>query len=107
MREASIEETACRKALDELSVRSLKLNGSGNTGWPDRVFFIPGGKPLFIEFKQPGESAEPRQALIHKFLKYHGYQITVEDSVEGALKAVRTSLATAVAAGRAQRAHSP
>lgn len=29
--------------------------------WPDRIFFLPGGKTIFMEFKVPGEKLTPGQ----------------------------------------------
>jgi len=31
------------------------------SGWPDVLFLIPGGRPLFIEFKKPGGKVKPVQ----------------------------------------------
>lgn len=90
--ETIIENTACERILLELGVTSLKLNVSGNSGWPDRQFFLPGGSPLFIEFKQPGEPLSPRQRYIHKFLKNHGYKVLTCDNADAAVEAVRKAL---------------
>lgn len=45
--ESKIEQKVCRDAL-RMGVRNLKLNVTGQTGWPDRMFLIPGGRALFI-----------------------------------------------------------
>ena len=87
--ETAIERCACGRALRELGVRSLKLNITGNTGWPDRLFFIPGGRPLFIEFKRPGEEPGPKQRHIHAVLKHNGYEVQVHDSIDGAVDAIK------------------
>lgn len=86
--EAVIERCACERALRELGVRSLKLNVTGSTGWPDRLFFIPGGRPLFIEFKRPGEEPGPKQLHIHAWLRHIKYEVQVHDTVEGAFQAI-------------------
>jgi hypothetical protein len=46
--EADIENWVVEEALKRYGVPSLKLNTQGNTGWPDRAFWIPGGRPLLI-----------------------------------------------------------
>lgn len=33
----------------------FKLNLWGNNGWPDRLFVLPFGTHIYIEFKKPGE----------------------------------------------------
>ena len=102
MLEASIECRACARVLKELGVRSLKLNVGGQTGWPDRMFMVPGGRPLFIEFKRPGEEPRPKQQHIHKILRHNRYDIQVYDTVDGAFQAVAAAVAAArvPAAGR-------
>lgn len=96
--ETKIEDEAVRQAA-ALGVRSLKLTLYGDSGWPDRVFLIPGGRPLWIEFKAPGEGPDPLQSVRHAFLEYMGYDIEVHDTVEGAVEAIRRKLAAATAAG--------
>lgn len=90
--EVQIENWVVDKAYNTLGVPSLKLNVTGNTGWPDREFWIPGGRPLLIEFKRPGEVASPKQALIHKLLKYRGYNVQIHENREEALQAILTAL---------------
>jgi hypothetical protein len=99
MLESRIEALAVHRCLNELGVRSLKLNVTGDRGWPDRLFFIPGGVPLFIEFKQPGQVPEARQRLIHAFLEYNGYGIETHDSVASAVKAVQARVEAAARCG--------
>lgn len=99
MLEAGIEARTCERALLELGVRSLKLNVQGNTGWPDRVFFIPGGRPLLIEFKVPGALRSERQKLIHAMLLYNGYEVETHDTEEEALRAIKAAVDSAVGAG--------
>jgi hypothetical protein len=89
--ETDIERKACKQA-EKLGVRNIKINTRSDTGWPDRIFFIPGGRPLFIEFKRPGEDPDPKQEYIHEILKKLGYDIEVHDTVEGAVSAVVTAL---------------
>lgn len=96
--ETKIEDRACELAA-ALGVQSIKLTLWGDSGWPDRLFFIPGGRPLLIEFKAPGEAPRPLQKVRHLFLEYTQYDIEVHDTVEGAVAAVRARLDAAVARG--------
>ena len=70
-----MEQTVVDRALREYGVRSIKLNISGNNDWPDRLFFIAGGRPLLIEFKAHGEDPNSGQTLVHQFLQHHDKQI--------------------------------
>lgn len=96
--EVDIEERAVTLASG-LGVTALKLNLTGNAGWPDRLFLIPGGRPFFIEFKQPLEEPEPRQRLIHAHLTYLGYDCETHSNAEEAITAIRLRLDAAAKAG--------
>lgn len=93
--ETDLEERVCNDALRLYGVLNLKLNGRGNTGYPDRIFWIPGGEPLLIEFKLPDEDPRKRQNLVHAQLLYKGYDVQVHDTYEEAIAAIRKALDTA------------
>ncbi len=92
MLESKIERDACRAVLDELGVASTKLVTPGQRGFPDRIFWIPGGKPLLIEFKRPGEEPRKLQSHIHKMLSMLGYSVEVHDDIDAAVASVRKAL---------------
>lgn len=92
MYETEIEGKVAERALRELSIFSIKLRVAQERGYPDRIFLIPGGRPLFIEFKRSGKTAQPYQLMIHKRLRHAGYQIEVHDDIEEALAAIRKAL---------------
>lgn len=96
MKESSIERKTCKLALEQLGVRNVKLVTPGDTGWPDRIFWIPGGRPLLIEFKAPGEAPRPKQIYIHELLRQLGYNVEVHDDTDIAFQ----SIARAVEAAR-------
>ena len=83
--EAKIERSVCRDAKRLLGVESFKW---GVDGWPDRGFLTPGGKPLFIEFKAPGEPPSPRQAERLTCLRLWGYEVYVSDSYDHAMSTI-------------------
>jgi hypothetical protein len=90
--ESKIERDTCGDALRKLRVPNMKMvHTGGETGWPDRCFFIKGGRPLFIEFKRPGEDTEPRQEYIHEMLRGLGYDVQVHDNKDKALEAIRSA----------------
>lgn len=92
--ETKIELNACRLIYENLGIEGGKLKIIGNNGYPDRIFWLPGGKPLLIEFKQPGEIPEPKQQEIHDLLKGLGYNVQVHTSDVDALQAVIEALET-------------
>lgn len=87
--EADIEARAVGRILRETGVPSSKL---GQQGDPDRIFWIPGGKPLIIEFKRPGEYPRPLQVEKIRRLVALGYNVGVADNVDDALRAVQQAL---------------
>jgi uncharacterized protein YyaL (SSP411 family) len=92
--EVDIEQKACVE-IKKLGIRNIKINTKTETGWPDRMFLIPGGKPLFIEFKLPGKELKPKQEYIHGILHNLGYSVETHDSVDGAVSAVSRALEAA------------
>ena len=92
MLESKIERDACRKIYQMFGITSVKFTPTKSTGYPDRIFWVPGGKPLFIEFKRPGEDLRPKQKHIAKELRKLGYNVVACDSVFGAVANVHKLL---------------
>lgn len=88
--ETDIEEWVVKEA-EALGIPSLKLNLKGNRGWPDRIFLIAGGRPLFIEFKRPGEEPRKLQQQRHRILRKLGYEIQVHEDRQEALSALKAA----------------
>lgn len=86
--EAKIERRVCDRALKELGIANFKW---GVDGWPDRVFLVPGGRPLLIEFKAPGEEPNPRQAFRIECLRTWGYDVGVCDNEHDAMQLIINS----------------
>jgi hypothetical protein len=53
-------ESDCVKLAEGYGVPSIKLNGSGDDGKPDRLFLFP-YHAVFMEFKQEGETLRKLQ----------------------------------------------
>jgi hypothetical protein len=85
--ERSIENAVLRQTKKH-GVVSRKMNGFGFNSWPDRMFLVPGGKPLFVEYKRPGKRATPLQARLHAQLNKLGYAVEVHTTVEESLQAL-------------------
>ena len=90
--EASIERRACNLIEEHLGVGNSKLTTPGDSGYPDRIFWMPRGKPVFIEFKRPGEKPTKKQDYIHRQLKGLGYEVHTCNNCEHAFNIVRAAL---------------
>jgi len=75
-----------------MGVPSLKLNLRGNRGWPDRLFLVPGGRPLLIEFKRPGDDLRPLQEHRKETLQDLGYDFEAHDEVKAAVQAIKDAM---------------
>lgn len=81
----SIIEAGFVREMARRGIHTLKLNLHGNRGWPDRLVLVPGGTPVFIEFKRPGKTAEPLQESRHRILQAAGYIVNVFDDLSVAV----------------------
>lgn len=59
----------------------IKINILGRRGWPDRIFFPVGGKPVLIEFKRVNEDAKRLQQHVHDELRARGYEVYICDDI--------------------------
>jgi hypothetical protein len=90
--EKTIEDSICNKAREQWKLVHRKMNGLGFNSWPDRLFFIPGGKPLFMEMKRRGRNPTEDQARLHDQLRALGYDVVVVDSVEDGMSILKTRM---------------
>jgi hypothetical protein len=86
--ESGIEEDACEAVRLRYGVIGLKLTPDGRAGFPDRIFLVPGGQPVLIEFKRSGEEPRALQDYYLGQLRQLGYDVHWTDSVEGAVEIV-------------------
>lgn len=82
-REAKVRDPVIRYA-HSLKIRTIRMYfGPGiQTGWPDDLFLIHGGRPLFLEAKAPGEVPTKKQYLKMKQLVDDGYDVGWYDTIE-------------------------
>jgi hypothetical protein len=64
-----------------LGLMVTKMRLLGEAGFPDDVIWLPGGVPLLLEFKRPGEKTDPIQDHIIGRLRRLGYRVEVVDNV--------------------------
>ncbi len=92
--ESKIEQDAVDLIWKYLGVKGSKLSIKGEAGYPDRIFWVPGGKPILIEFKRPGEMPRINQNYIIDNLLKLGYKVEVHDNAVKAFQAVINSVDT-------------
>ena len=86
--EAAIERSFVKKC----PYLTMKMGGPNDRGKPDRIVLIPGGKPLFIEFKRPGEKPTPLQEYVHAELRKLGYDVETHTDAHQALRSVASTV---------------
>jgi hypothetical protein len=95
--EARVERAACRRILEELGVKCLKFAPPGTVGYMDRVALVPGGRPLFLEFKRRNAALEAMQVHRKAELERLGYDVAGPvETVDQAVAEVRVALARAL-----------
>jgi hypothetical protein len=100
-KESKLERDCVAWARDR-GILVTKNDTRANKGVPDRVFWLPGGRSLVVEFKAPGKRPTALQKTLLDCLKDAGYwacavddfevfRITVEQILKGGkLKWVKT-----------------
>lgn len=81
MLEKEIEEKL-RNKVKAKGGRAYKFISPGNSGVPDRLIVLPGGKVGFLELKRPGGEPRKLQKRQMIFLQKLGCIVDVADSVE-------------------------
>jgi hypothetical protein len=75
-----IIEECLRNQIKVLGGKAYKFVSPGNTGVPDRLVCLPGGRVIFVELKAPGKKATPLQQKKHLELIKLGQQVFVIDN---------------------------
>jgi hypothetical protein len=73
--ESAIEAACCAYAVKRGCI-PLKQSG-GEVGTPDRVFLLPRGKVLVVEFKAPDGRLSPRQKLVFEKYAERGHPVLI------------------------------
>lgn len=74
MREADIEKKL-REAVRKAGGRAYKWVSPGNSGVPDRVVFLPGGRIIFVELKRAGGRSTKLQQVQQDRLRTLGADV--------------------------------
>lgn len=75
-------EKKLREAVRKLGGKALKFSSPYETGYPDRLILMPGGRTYWAELKTTGKKATPKQLLRQKELRELGYIAEIIDSEE-------------------------
>lgn len=86
--ENPIEKRVVTEAMRLYGLRSIKLKLQYDAGWPDRMLLVPGGRPLFIEFKAAGKPRTELQTQRHADLVKWGYDVETHDKYDEAMLAI-------------------
>lgn len=78
----SVIERYLRDRVKEIGGRAYKFVSPGNSGVPDRLVLLPGGKSIFIELKTPGKVTTPIQIQQHRKIRALGFEVLIIDSKE-------------------------
>lgn len=89
----------------KLGIKSIRMYfGPGiRTGWPDDLFLIPGGRPLFLEAKARGKELTKQQEKRKKELEEDGYDVGWYDNQHEAREAITRALERALLSGEGER----
>ena len=79
MRESAIE-AYLRDRVKELGGKAYKFVSPGNTGVPDRLVCLPGGRVVFVELKAPGKKPTAMQLAQQRRLAELGFLVLTLDS---------------------------
>lgn len=78
MKESDIERKLVNKTKASGGM-ALKFVSPGQSGVPDRLVLLPGGKIGFVEVKAPGEQPRKLQVHMHRLLRGLGFKVYVLD----------------------------
>jgi len=76
-------EQYLRDEIKKVGGKAYKFTSPGNSGVPDRLILLPGGRVFFIESKATGKASTPLQKRQQKLISDLGFYVAVIDSKEG------------------------
>lgn len=74
-------EAYLREQVRKIGGKAYKFVSPGNTGVPDRLVCLPGGRAVFVELKAPGKAPRPLQIHQIGLLRQMGFRVEVMDSI--------------------------
>ena len=92
MLEKQIEAAVCNYAKSK-GLLVYKFTSPNRAAVPDRLFILPSGHVIFIEFKATGQKPTPAQEREHARLRGHHIAVFVVDSVGSGIHVIDTMCA--------------
>jgi hypothetical protein len=77
---------------EEQGIEHTKLNLLGNRSWPDRCFWLAGGRPLLMEFKRLGKRPRAQQKAKIVRLTRLGYDAHCVDRKEDGINILKNAI---------------
>lgn len=77
VRDPSLRHTAANKLVTH---KRMHFGHGTANGWPDDLFLFNDGHHWWVEFKATGKTATPKQAEVHKQMRYHKADVSVIDN---------------------------
>lgn len=90
-RERDIESWLLKK-IKKLGGKFVKFTSPGNSGVPDRIAILPGGRVWFIELKKDGEEPSEVQKWQMRQLRKLGCNVTLITGMDEARAWIREVL---------------
>lgn len=75
-------ERKLREAVARLGGKALKFSSPYETGYPDRLVLMPGGKAFWAELKTAGRKPTPKQMVRQMELRRLGFLSEIIDNEE-------------------------
>ena len=72
-------EKKLREEVKKMGGIALKFYSEFNTGYPDRIVLMPGGRIYFVELKSTGKKMSPIQKVMADKLKSLGFGVFLID----------------------------
>lgn len=69
------------KKIEARGGLALKYANANQTGYPDRLVLLPGGRLVFVELKTKGRKPTKLQSLRHEQLRGLGFPVFVIDCI--------------------------
>ena len=79
MNEKKIEKKL-REAVQRMGGKALKFSSPYETGYPDRLVLMPGGRAYWAELKTTGKKPTPKQRVRQAELRALGFTSEVIDT---------------------------
>lgn len=75
-------ERGMSKEVESNGGMAIKLLSQFINGLPDRLYLLPGGTAVFVEFKSTGEEPRPLQRVVMRRIKRLGFEVHVVSNLE-------------------------